>query len=143
MGGELAVPSRKKARKRSPGGGDHGYEATQAMLRRFEHRMGALQGELDALQRRQRANALLASNTADQVAHAELDPKHVELTRQVASALNGANAGVRRLAEVVQGMVGRIGRTKALHRRLYAGLHRIRSNRPERAPKPGFLTHGN
>ncbi|MFH8342972.1 conjugal transfer protein TraB [Streptomyces sp. AM6-12] len=119
--------------------GDNRYKSVQQKLKMLGTAMDLAGNELDVLLRGMRTNAQRAESLADEIANADLDQKFVEMTIQVALALGGAAAEVRKLHETAQDVTGLAADTRRTHARLYEGLDTIRSGRKERTPKPGFF----
>ncbi|MFJ9634928.1 conjugal transfer protein TraB [Streptomyces sp. NPDC101175] len=120
---------------------DNRYKAVQQKLKVLGKAMDVADTELEALVRGMRANALRAEGAAVDIANADLDPKFIEMTNQVAVALGGAAIELRGLHEMAQEVSGLAHDTRRTHARLYEGLDTIRSGRRERTPKPGFFAH--
>jgi hypothetical protein len=97
--------------------------------------------ELEDLQMRMARNASRAEGLAVDIANAQLDPTHVEMTNQVSIALGGAALDVARLVEAAHDVSSRATAARTTHSRLYGALDEVRSGRRERTPKPGFLVH--
>jgi len=120
---------------------DNRYKAVQHKLKTLNRAMDSAGTELQALLRNMRTNAQRAEGLAVDIANAELDRTHIELTNQVAVALGGAAVQVRNLHETAVEVAGQASDTQRTHARLYEALDNIRSGRRERTPKPGFLAH--
>ncbi|WP_410540531.1 conjugal transfer protein TraB [Streptomyces sp. KL2] len=120
--------------------GDHSFPAVQHKLDAFAHALDDIQPELEDLIRGMRARADRASSLADRIGQAGLDPKFVELTNLVATALGGAAREMRTLDESGQEATGQARDAKKTHARLYQELDEVRSGRREKTPKPGFFT---
>ncbi|MEV4975347.1 conjugal transfer protein TraB [Streptomyces scopuliridis] len=125
----------------TPTDGDNRFKAVQHKLKTLGTAMDLAGNELEVLMRGMRANAQRAEGLAVGIANAELDRKFVEMTNQVAVALGGAAAEVRKLHETAQEVSGLAHDTRRTHARLYEGLDDLRSSRRERTPKPGFFAH--
>nr|MDT0521303.1 conjugal transfer protein TraB [Streptomyces sp. DSM 41633] len=121
--------------------GDNRYKAVQHKLKTLGTAMTMASNELEALLRGMRMNAQRAEGLAVDIANAELDRKFVEMTSQVSVALGGAAVEMKKLHETAQEVSGLAHDTRRTHARLYEGLDTVRSGRPERTPKPGFLAH--
>ncbi|MFJ4569027.1 conjugal transfer protein TraB [Streptomyces caelestis] len=121
--------------------GDNRYKAVQNKLKTLGKAMDLAGNELETLLRGMRMNAQRAEGLAVDIANAELDRKFIEMTNQVAVALGGAAVEVQKLHETAQEVSGLAHDTRRTHARLYEALDDIRSSRPERTPKPGFLVH--
>jgi phage protein D len=122
-----------------PADDDHRYQAVQRKLKAFSQALDLSTGELEVLLRRMRTNAQRAENAATASAHADLDPKFVEMTNQVATALGGAATSARVLNESALEVSSSADAARQTHARLYGPLDDVRSGRPERTPKPGFF----
>ncbi|MFE0580227.1 conjugal transfer protein TraB [Streptomyces sp. NPDC058874] len=118
---------------------DNRYKAVQHKLKTFATAMDLAGTELEQLLIGMRRNAQRAEGLAVDIANAELDRKFIEMTNQVAVALGGAAVEVKKLHETAQEVSGLATDARRTHARLYEGLDTIRSGRPERTPKPGFL----
>ncbi|GAA1552814.1 conjugal transfer protein TraB [Streptomyces globosus] len=131
---------------RRPGGaaaptdGDNRYKAVQHKLKTLGQALDMATAELEALQLGMRKNADDAYFLAVDIDNAELDRKFVEMTNQVSVALRGAAVEARKLHETAEEVAGDAHAARRTHARLYERLDDIRSSRPERTPKPGFLT---
>lgn len=123
----------------APADGDNRYKAVQAKLTRLGAAMDDASSELEALRRSMRANASRAERVAQDIAHAHLDKRFVEITNQVAIALGGAAVEVHKLDETAREAADLTHETKQTHSTLYGALDDIRSNRREKTPKPGFF----
>ncbi|MGP3633849.1 conjugal transfer protein TraB [Streptomyces sp. 24-1644] len=119
--------------------GDNRYKAVQNKLKTLATAMDLAAGELEALLLSMRTNAQRSEGLAVDIANAELDRKFIEMTNQVSVALGGAAVEVKKLHETAQEVSGLAHDTRRTHARLYEGLDDLRSSRPERTPKPGFL----
>ncbi|MEU9031472.1 conjugal transfer protein TraB [Streptomyces sp. NPDC048383] len=119
--------------------GDNRYKAVQRKLKTLATAMDLAAGELEALLLSMRTNAQRSEGLAVDIANAELDRKFIEMTNQVSVALGGAAVEVKKLHETAQEVSGLAHDTRRTHARLYEGLDDLRSSRPERTPKPGFL----
>ncbi|MFD7961308.1 conjugal transfer protein TraB [Streptomyces zaomyceticus] len=119
---------------------DNGYKATQANLDKLSKALDDKGVELEVLLRRMKANAKKAEDTAQAIEAADLDPRFVELTFAVSTALGGAAVHIQRLAEdAVEGAAhSRVVQNS--HATLYGQLDEIRSGRREKTPKAGFFT---
>jgi DNA repair ATPase RecN len=124
-----------------PTDGDNRYKAVQHRLKTLHRALDSVGNDLQALLRNMRANAQRAEGLAVDIANAELDRTHIELTNQVAVALGGAATQLRNLHETTMETSGLTVDTQRTHARLYEALDNIRSGRKERTPKPGFLAH--
>lgn len=120
---------------------DNRYKAVQHKLKTLSRALDSAASDLQALQRRMRVNATHTGGVADDVAHAELDTKFVEMTNQVAVALGGASVEISKLVTAAAEASSNAETTRRKHARLYGALDEIRSGRRERTPKPGFFAH--
>ncbi|MET9402111.1 conjugal transfer protein TraB [Kitasatospora sp. NPDC002965] len=125
----------------APTDGDNRFKAVQHKLKTLGTAMDGAATELEALQRRMRANGDRTLQLAEQIAYAELDEKFVEMTNMVSLALGGAIVEIRALQETAQGVAALAHETRAAHSALYGGLDEVRSGRRERTPKPAFFAH--
>ncbi|MFJ7069751.1 conjugal transfer protein TraB [Streptomyces sp. NPDC101115] len=123
----------------APADGDNRYKAVQAKLDTLGKAMDDATLELEGLRRSMHANAGDAGEMAQDIENARLDPKFVQLTRAVETALDGATREVRTLCDTAQETADLTHQTRHTHARLYGALDDIRSNRKERTPKPGFF----
>ncbi|GHH55567.1 conjugal transfer protein TraB [Streptomyces candidus] len=119
--------------------GDNRYKAVQQKLKALGRAMDLATNELQTLQRDMETNARRSEGLAVDIANAELDRTHIEMTNQVSVALGGAAIEVKKLHETAQEVSGQAHDTRRTHARLYEGLDDIRSSRKERTPKPGFF----
>lgn len=146
MDSELA-PHQGATPPQQPAGGqappptdaDNQYKAVQHKLRTVARSMDELTGRLATLRSRVRHNADRALALAGHIAHAELDPKFVEMTNHVSTALEGAAVATARLDESAQEVAADAGEAQRKHAQKYAALDDVRSGRRERTPKPGFF----
>ncbi|WP_432154748.1 conjugal transfer protein TraB [Streptomyces tricolor] len=118
---------------------DNRYKAVQAKLDKLGKAMDDAGLELEALQRSMQKNGNDAGDMAQDIAHADLDPKFVALTHNVETALVGAAREVRKLCDTAQETTSLTHQTRRTHAKLYGALDDIRSNRREKTPKPGFF----
>ncbi|MCF3132461.1 conjugal transfer protein TraB [Streptomyces olivochromogenes] len=123
----------------APTDSDNRYKAVQHKLKALGQAMDLAEGELGTLLLGMQRNAERAEGLAVDIANAEVDRKFVEMTNQVAVALGGAAVEVHRLHETATEVSGLAHDARRTHARLYEALDDIRSSRPERTPKPGFL----
>ncbi|MFB6814498.1 conjugal transfer protein TraB [Streptomyces sp. NPDC056347] len=137
MSSEIA--RRPKAAAPAVSDGDHRYKAVQAKLNSLGRALDNAGLGLEELMNSVRRNAKRAEDTARDVGNADLDPKFVELTSQVGVALDLAGVQVKKLNETAQETADLTHETRRTHARLYGALDDIRSNRPEKTPKPGFF----
>ncbi|MFB7453490.1 conjugal transfer protein TraB [Streptomyces sp. NPDC056194] len=119
---------------------DNSYKATQAKLDRLSKALDDKAAGLEALQRRMKANAKRAADTAQAIEHADLDPRFVELTSAVSTALGGAAVHIQHLTEDAAASAAHSRVLQRSHARLYGRLDEVRSGRQEKTPRPGFLT---
>ncbi|MET8955488.1 conjugal transfer protein TraB [Streptomyces sp. NPDC004533] len=136
MSGELAPRNSNAA---APTDGDNRYKAVQHKLKTLASAMDQACGDLLRLQISMQANANRSEELARDIAHAELDPMFVEMQNAVSIALGGAAVEVRRLNEMANEVVGLTEQARATHSRFYQGLDEVRSSRPHKTPRPGFL----
>ncbi|MDV9188186.1 conjugal transfer protein TraB [Streptomyces sp. SR27] len=118
---------------------DNGYKDVQAKLTRLTKALDDKAVELEVLRRGMQANAMKAEDTAKAIEDADLDPRFVEATFAVSSALGGAAVQLRHLIEDAAEGASHSRVVQRTHARFYSGLDEVRSNRPEKTPKPGFL----
>ncbi|MFE5596271.1 conjugal transfer protein TraB [Streptomyces sp. NPDC056549] len=118
---------------------DNGYEATQAKLDGLSKALDDKAVELEVLLRRMKANARKAQDTAQAIDAADLDPRFVELTSAVSTALGGAAVHIQRLAEDAVAGAAHARVVQNSHAKLYGRLDEIRSGRREKTPKAGFF----
>ncbi|WP_415939988.1 conjugal transfer protein TraB [Streptomyces sp. 039-1] len=121
--------------------GGNGYKAVQRKLKVLGDLMVAGCNELESTLRNMRANAERTEKLAAHIAHADLDPKFVEMTNQVAVALGGAAVEVQTLHAAAQEVSDLAHGAKRTHASLYEELDDVRSSRPERTPKPDFFSN--
>jgi hypothetical protein len=119
--------------------GDNRYKAVQAKLDALGRALDDAGLGLEGLVRSVAKNRKRAEDAARDVANAELDPKFVELTSNVGVALGGAGKQVKNLHATAHETANLTYEAKRTHSKLYGALDDIRSNRPERTPKPGFF----
>ncbi|MGV4985830.1 conjugal transfer protein TraB [Streptomyces sp. NPDC001709] len=137
MSGELSPRNSNAAA--APTDGDNRFKAVQHKLKTLTSAMDQASGDLQVLQRSMQANANRSEELARDIAHAELDPMFVAMQNQVSIALGGAAVEVRRLSETANEVGILTEQAKATHSRLYQGLDEVRSSRPHKTPRPGFL----
>ncbi|NJP74141.1 conjugal transfer protein TraB [Streptomyces sp. C1-2] len=123
----------------APADGDNRYKAVQAKLDTLGRALDDVGLGLEELMRSIKKNAKRAEDAARDVANADLDPKFVELTSNVAVALGGAGVQVKKLHDTAQETADLTHEAKRTHSKLYGVLDDIRSNRREKTPKPGFF----
>ncbi|WP_331743039.1 conjugal transfer protein TraB (plasmid) [Streptomyces sp. NBC_00868] len=123
----------------APADGDNRYKAVQAKLNKLGKAMSDATLELEGLRRSMQANAKNTEGVAGDIENADLDAKFVEVTNLVAVALGGAAVQVKKLCDTAQETCDLTHETKRTHSKLYGALDDIRSNRPEKTPKPGFF----
>lgn len=138
MGSEV-VPQQQAQAPARPTDGDNRYKAVQAKLKALAKAMDSATGRLEGLQRRMQTNATRAYELAVDIANAQLDSTHIEMTNVVSVALGGAAVQTQRLHQTAQEVSELADETQRGHARLYEGLDEIRSGRRERTPKPGFF----
>lgn len=127
----------------APADGDHRYKSVQHKLKTLTQALDGAGSELGVLVRMMGGTADHALALADDIAHAQLDTKFVEMTSAVHAALLGAGTEVGILQAMAEDVAGEAGDTRRTHARAYERLDEVRSNRPERTPKPGFLIRKN
>ncbi|KNE83378.1 conjugal transfer protein TraB [Streptomyces xinghaiensis] len=118
---------------------DNRYKAVQAKLKKLSTALTGAAVDLEHLRRDMRANADRTERVAEDIDRAELDTKFVDLTHHVAAALHGAAAQLRTLHDTAQETADLTHQARRTHAQRYGALDDIRSTRPERTPKPGFL----
>ncbi|MFF8513237.1 conjugal transfer protein TraB [Streptomyces sp. NPDC015492] len=118
---------------------DNSYKDIQAKLNKLSKALDDKAVELEGLQRRMKANATRAADTAQAIENAELDARFVEMTSAVSTALGGAAVQIRHLNEDAAASAAHSRVLQRSHARLYGRLDEIRSGRSEKTPKPGFL----
>ncbi|MFE9679425.1 conjugal transfer protein TraB [Streptomyces sp. NPDC006259] len=119
--------------------GDNRYKAVQAKLDTLGRALDDAGLGLEELVRSIKRNAKRAEDAARDVDNADLDPKFVELTSNVAVTLGGAGVQVKKLHDTAQETADLTYETKRTHSKLYGALDDIRSNRREKTPRPGFF----
>jgi hypothetical protein len=124
----------------APMDGGNQYKSVQHKLMTLGEGLDEIADSLDVLLRRMRTNADRTHVLAAEIANAELDLKFVRMTKQVATALDGASTSVLNLHQAACELFSRTGEARDTHKRMYGALDEVR-NRPERTPKPGFLVH--
>ncbi|MFF4534249.1 conjugal transfer protein TraB [Streptomyces sp. NPDC001407] len=122
-----------------PADDDNRYKAVQAKLNKLAKAMDDATLDLEGLRRSMQANADHTDNVATDIANADLDPKFVALTSNVALALVGAAREVRKLSDTAQETADLTHQARRTHSTLYGALDDIRSNRPEKTPRAGFF----
>jgi chromosome segregation ATPase len=118
---------------------DNSYKDVQAKLDRLTKALEDKAVELEVLRRGMQANAARAEDTAKAIENAGLDPKFVEATSAVSTALGGAAVQLRHLIEDATEGASHSRVVQRTHARLYGRLDEVRSSRSEKTPKPGFL----
>ncbi|MFE1500747.1 conjugal transfer protein TraB, partial [Streptomyces albidoflavus] len=78
---------------------DNGYQDIQAKLTKLSKALDDKAVELEALRRRMQTNAKKAEDTAKAIENGDLDPRFVEMTFAVATALGGEAVQIRQLIE--------------------------------------------
>ncbi|MFF4249456.1 conjugal transfer protein TraB [Streptomyces sp. NPDC001822] len=136
MSSELA---RRPANAPALSDGDNRYKSVQLALKKFAGALDSAADELAILHVRMAGNAERTETLAGHIAHADLDPKFVELTNTVSVALGGAAVDVKRLQQTVQDTASTAHEAQRSHLRMYERLDDVRSSRRERTPKPGFF----
>ncbi|MFF0199052.1 conjugal transfer protein TraB [Streptomyces anulatus] len=135
----MSEPVPRPASAPAPADGDNRYKAVQAKLRRLGQALDDSTLELEGLYRSMRFNADHAEVAARDIEAADLDPRFVELTNLVSTALGGAAIEVRNLRSTARETADLTHQTRRTHSTLYGELDTIRSTRRERTPKPGFF----
>ncbi|MFE3129428.1 conjugal transfer protein TraB [Streptomyces hydrogenans] len=125
----------------APAHGDNRYQAVQHKLKTLGTALTTAASGLEELLRGMRTNAEHAEHLAEAIAHAEVDSKFVAMTNQVAVALGGAAVEVQKFHAAAQEVSGLAHDARRTHARKYEALDDVRTSRPERTPKPGFLTY--
>ncbi|MEU4655095.1 conjugal transfer protein TraB [Streptomyces sp. NPDC023723] len=118
---------------------DNRYKAVQAKLKKLSAAMDDATLELEGLHRDMKGNAAHTEDVVTAIENADLDPKFVRLTVNVALALVGAAREVGSLSDIAQDTADLTHQTRRTHSQLYNELDEIRSNRPEKTPRPGFF----
>ncbi|MEG8280969.1 conjugal transfer protein TraB [Streptomyces sp. AHA2] len=118
---------------------DNRYKAVQAKLDKLGKALDDATLDLLGLWRSMQENAKHTDGVATDIENADLDPKFVGLTANVATALDGAAREVRKLSDTAQETVDLTHETRRTHAKLYGALDDIRSNRREKTPRPGFF----
>ncbi|MFJ6054716.1 conjugal transfer protein TraB [Streptomyces sp. NPDC092307] len=119
--------------------GDNRYKAVQAKLNKLGKATDDATLALEGLQRSMQANADHTDDVDLVIENAGLDPKFITLISNVATALVGAAREVRKLSDTAQETADLTHETRRTHAKLYGALDDIRSNRPEKTPRPGFF----
>ncbi|MFE5842016.1 conjugal transfer protein TraB [Streptomyces niveus] len=120
---------------------DNRYKAVQNKLKGLATALDDAALELESLWRSTRANADRTEEVSRDSEHADLDPKFVELTSNVAEALHGASRRLSTLHDSTQETATLTHRTQRTHAKLYGPLDDIRSNRRVKTPKPAFFNN--
>ncbi|MFD5891113.1 conjugal transfer protein TraB [Streptomyces sp. NPDC060334] len=123
----------------APADGGNRYKSVQSKLEKLGKAMDDAGLELEALRRSMKGNAAHTHDVAGDIENADLDAKFVVMTNLVSVALGGAAVEVKRLCDSAQETADRTWEAKRTHSRLYGALDDIRSNRPEKTPRPGFF----
>lgn len=135
----MSDPAPRPKAAPAPADGDNRYKALQAKLLKFGQAMDDATLELEGLRRDMRTNASTSEDTAHAIENADLDPRFIELTNLVSTALGGAAVQVRGLHITAQETADLTHKARRTHSTLYGHLDEIRSGRRERTPKPGFF----
>ncbi|MFH9697478.1 conjugal transfer protein TraB [Streptomyces globisporus] len=135
----MSTPVPRRGAFAAPTDADHRYKSIQHKLKILANAMDHASDELQQLVRNMRLNASRTEGLAADIAHADLDPKFVEMTNQVSVALGGAADEGKKLQETAHEVSVQATGAQRTHARLYEGLDTVRSGRPERTPKPGFF----
>ncbi|MEU5756747.1 conjugal transfer protein TraB [Streptomyces sp. NPDC047829] len=118
---------------------DNRYKAVQAKLDKLGKAMDDATLELESLRRSMQNNADHTDGVATDIENADLDPKFVSLTANVALALIGAAREVKTLSDTAHETADLTHQTRRTHAKLYGALDDIRSGRREKTPRPGFF----
>lgn len=118
---------------------DNRYKAVQNKLKGLASALDDAALELESLWRSTRANAGRTEEVSRDSDHADLDPQFVDLTSNVAEALDGATRRLSKLHDSTQETATLTHMTRRTHAKLYGPLDDIRSNRRVKTPKPGFF----
>ncbi|MFF9922605.1 conjugal transfer protein TraB [Streptomyces globisporus] len=135
----MSTPAPRPGTFAAPTDADNRYKSFQHKLKILANALDNASDELQQLVRNMRLNASRTENLAADIAHADLDPKFVEMTNQVSVALGGAADEGKKLQETAHEVSLQATGAQRTHARLYEGLDTVRSGRPERTPKPGFF----
>ncbi|MDX3232521.1 conjugal transfer protein TraB [Streptomyces sp. ME19-01-6] len=120
-----------------PAGGTSKYDRLQQRLKGFAADMEQSKILLEQLAKRIDANATHAKGVASRAAATEFDEKPVGLASAVSVALGGTGVDAKKLTQMAAKLAGKADATQRTHQRLYEPLHKVRSQRRERTPKPG------
>lgn len=120
-----------------PAGSDSKYDRLQQRLKGFAADMEQSKILLEQLAKRINANASHAKRVASQAAATEFDEKPVGLASAVSVALGGTGVDAKTLTEMAAKLAVKADAVQRRHQRLYEPLHRVRSQRRVRTPKPG------
>ncbi|MFF6835240.1 conjugal transfer protein TraB [Streptomyces sp. NPDC012438] len=118
---------------------DNSYKDVQAKLTKLTKALEDKAVELEDLRRGMQSNATRTEDVAKAIENAELDPKFVEATYAVSTALSGTAAQLRYLIEDTAEGASHSQVVQRAHAHLYGRLDEVRSGRREKTPKPGFL----
>ncbi|MFH8753349.1 conjugal transfer protein TraB [Streptomyces rimosus] len=118
---------------------DNRYKSVQAKLGQLARAMDDATVELGVLRSDMRTNAKRVQDLASRIDDADLDPKYVDMTSEVSTALGGAAVQSRKLHQTAEEVSALAYDTRHNHAQLYEGLDTIRSGRRDRTPKPGFF----
>lgn len=137
MSSELALPQNKGLAE-SEGGGN-GYSGLQRKLDALTKALDAAHGDLEHLVEQASTNANTASAAASLLEAADGDPRYVERTGAVATALTGATKATVELRDLAGELAAKAAKGARTHQQKYGALHDVRSRRRTKTPKPGFL----
>lgn len=137
MSSELAIPQNKALA--GAGDGENGFNGLQRKLDALTMILDAAHGDLEYLVERASTNANTASAKAVLLEAADGDPRYVEMTGDVATALVGATKAAVGLRDFGGEMAAKAATTARTHQQKYDGLHDVRSRRRTKTPKPGFF----
>lgn len=136
MSSEL-LPSGKNALLQTD---DHSYEALQAKLRFLSDALTIAAEDVRAFHQRMKQRGDNAMYWADLIDHANLAPRHVEMTRAVGIAFTSAAKHYNNLSAKAQYNATRAWSAQRKHAASYGRLDEVRRNRREPTPAPGFFT---
>ena len=123
-------------------GGHSKYKATQQKLIGYEQDLDQLKVLFDQLAQRLADNADLAFSTANRAEDSDFDPKPVGLATAVGIALGGMGRDAVVLITMASKLAAKAADAQRTHQQRYEQLHKVRSQRNVRTPKPGaFVQH--
>ena len=120
-------------------GDSAGYQALQLHLGKLTAGLEECKTDLEAQRLTMQQAADRAQRLAEQIAQADLGKRHIAMTEAVAHALGEASSSGHRLTLMSQDTAAQSEHARRVHRRLYEGLDRVRSDRKEPTPRPGFF----